>query len=93
MKNKILKVSFILFCVLISCVLAACKKETIKFYRESKVQELMQSFQGSTETKQQNGVVKKSSGIIIYKDTSTNANEKSSVQFGPRDVNFDLHIK
>ena len=94
MKNKILKVSFILFCVLIgSCILTACKKETIKFYRESKVQEIMHGFQGTAETKQQKGVVKKSSGIIIYKDTSNNANESSSVHFGPRDVNFDLHIK
>lgn len=90
MTNKILKVSFILFCALISCVLFGCKNESIKFYRESKVQNLMHDFQSQDEQK---GVIKKSSGIIIYKDTSNDAKSQSGTHFGPKDINFDLPVK
>jgi len=90
MANKIFKVTFILFCVLISCVLFGCKNESIKFYRESKVQDIIHSFRDQDESK---NVVKKSSGIIIYKDNSNDTQRQNNINFGPKDINFDLPIK
>ncbi len=90
MKKNIIKFSFIIFCALISCVLFGCKKEGIKFYRESKVQELMHNFQEQGEKKD---TVKKSSGIIIYKDNSSESSNSQGIKFGPKDLNFDLKIK
>ena len=89
MLNKIFKFSFIVFCVLISCILFGCKKDGIKFYRESKVQELMNDFQNQKEK----DTIKKSSGIIIYRENSTKNSGNSSINFGPKDLNFDLRIK
>ena len=89
MISKIIKFSFIVFCVLISCVLFGCKKDGIKFYRESKVDEIMHDFKNQKEK----DTVKKSSGIIIYKDNSSKSSGSSSINFGPRDLNFDLRIK
>ena len=91
MKNGIIKFSFIIFCVLISCVLFGCKKEGIKFYRESKVQELMHGFQEQNDKNKD--VIKRSSGIIIYKDNSNKNSNNQSINFGPKDLNFDLKIK
>ncbi len=89
MISKIIKFSFIIFCVLISCVLFGCKKDGIKFYRESKVDEIMHDFKKQEEK----DTVKKSSGIIIYKDNSNKNSGSSGINFGPRDLNFDLRIK
>ena len=90
MKNSILKFSFVVFCVLISCVLFGCKNDKIKFYRESKVQELLHGFQDDNDKKD---LIKKSSGIIIYKDNSSKNSSNQSINFGPKDLNFDLKIK
>ncbi len=88
--NKIIRFIFVFFCVLISCVLFGCKSETIKFYRESKVQDVIQNLK---EQDNEKDVVKKSSGIIIYKDNSYQNSESSGIKFGPRDINFDLRTK
>ena len=88
--NKIIRFIFVFFCVLIGCILFGCKSETIKFYRESKVQDVMQGFKEQSNKKD---VVKKSSGIIIYKDNSYNNSESSGIKFGPQDINFDLRVK
>ena len=88
--NKIIRFIFVFFCVLISCVLFGCKSETIKFYRESKVQDVIQNLK---EQDNEKDVVKKSSGIIIYKDNSYHNSESSGIKFGPRDINFDLRTK
>ena len=90
MKNNILKFSFVIFCVLISCVLFGCKNDKIKFYRESKVQELMHGFQDNNPKKDS---IQKSSGIIIYRDNSAQNSTNQSINFGPKDLNFDLKIK
>ncbi len=90
MVKKIIRFLFIFFCVLISCVFFGCKNDGIKFYRESKVQELMHDFQKPSEKKD---VIKKSSGIIIYKDNSGESSKSQGINFGPKDLNFDLRIK
>lgn len=38
-------------------------------------------------------VVKKSSGVIIYKDNSTTNTTGGNIHFGPNDLNFDVQIK
>ena len=82
--NKIIRFIFVFFCVLISCVLFGCKSETIKFYRESKVQDVIQNLK---EQDNEKDVVKK------YKDNSYHNSESSGIKFGPRDINFDLRTK
>lgn len=84
---------FILFCGLMCCVLCGCQKTSIQFYRESSVQKVMKDI----FPQQKKDEVTKSSGIVIYRD-NTNKNKDSSIrtkeiQFGPRDINFDLPIK
>ena len=88
MDMKILKFSFILVCVLISCGLFGCKHDGIKFYRESGVQQFVQSIQQGDNTS-----VKRSSGVVIYKDNSTHDVSGGSAKFGPKDLNFDINIK
>ena len=79
--------------IVFSVALFGCKHETIKFYRESKVSEVMNKIKnqdGSSGSKK--GVLKKSSGVIIYKDTSSSGSS-GGINFGPRDINFDMPIR
>ena len=87
-----LKLLFIFVCVLISFVLFGCKKEGIKFYRESGVQQFVE------ETKSNFGnnsstTTKSKSGVYIYKDNSVKDMTGGGANFGPRDINFDINIK
>ncbi|MBQ8848501.1 MAG: hypothetical protein IJ003_06110 [Candidatus Gastranaerophilales bacterium] len=88
MEKKILKYSFIGLC-LVSCVLLfGCANNQIQFKRDSKVTELMNSLNINNTSKNQ---VKKSSGMIIYRDTSSSSS--NSMNFGPRDINFDMSMR
>jgi len=93
MKDKILKVFFIIFCGLISFILFGCTQDgKIKFYRESA---LNQTLEDVKNTFQQQDTVTKSSGIVIYKDNSEAQKNRQAqgVAFGPKDIDFDLPVK
>ncbi len=81
---------FVFLFFLTSILLCGCKKaSSINIRHETP--ELAKKIQQKQEVKT---VVKKSSGIIIYKDNSTtNATGAGNVHFGPKDLNFDMHIK
>jgi len=80
------KIFLFTVCVIVSLLFFGCHKDTINFYRESKVSEMMEELklQHNDDT-----IVKKNSGIIIYKDqTSTNQTSRSSANFGPAEIKF-----
>ena len=87
MRKKI-NITMILICVIMVFALAGCKQDSIKFYRESKVQELVTSIKGENEPK-----AVKSSGVIIYKTQMDDNNNFQSPDFGPKDPEFDLPMK
>ncbi len=91
MKNNLIRFIFLFICVLIACGLSACQDKTvqsIKFYRESKASSL------NNNTRDQKDVLKKSSGVIIYKDNSQKKGPSlKTIDFGPKDIDFDLPIK
>ena len=92
MKKKIFVFLIILFCGLISCTLCGCQKGSIEFNRESFVQKAMKDML----PQQKKDEVFRSSGIVIYRDNTSkknNAIKTNDIHFGPRDLNFDLHIK
>jgi uncharacterized protein YxeA len=89
MKKRVIAILSLFLIAIFSLLLFGCKKETIKFYRESAVSKAMNSF---TEEKTYKDSVKKSSGVFIYKDTSYQNNNKGT-HFGPADLNFDLQIR
>lgn len=92
MKLLFLKIFFVLICVGFCTLFSACKRDTIQFYRESKVQEALKNFNSVVPMKDS---VKKSSGVIIYKDNSyqNNTINKKSVNFGPKDPDFDSRFR
>lgn len=87
MRKKI-NVFLILICVTMVFVLAGCKQDSIKFYRESKVQELVSTLKGEETPK-----TVKSSGIVIYKTQMEENQNTSGVNFGPKDPDFDMPMK
>lgn len=82
-----LKFCFLFVCVLIGISLAGCADQDIKFYRESKFQDLMNNL---PQTKSKNKTLN-SSGVVIYKSESEDS--QNSINFGPKDIEFDLPIK
>ena len=66
--------------ILGSLFLFGCKHDTIKFYRESAASSMLSKFGPQKES------VKVNSGIIILKDETN----QSNINFGPRDLNFDM---
>ena len=86
MKNFVL----ICLCVIASCFFLGCKNDTIKFQRNSSVSEFMQNI-----GIEQKADIKKSSGIVIYKDESKPEQQINAptTNFGPRDINFDMPIR
>ena len=62
-----------------------CKHEQIKFYRESAASNLMNKFNPEKEK------ANTPSGMIILKDEKNSSGQ--NINFGPRDINFDLPIK
>ncbi len=81
---------FIFFCVLITCGLSGCTKQTIEFYRESQASSLFKN--SDNEASKDN--LKKSSGVIIYKyNTQKKGQNFKTIDFGPKDINFDLPVK
>lgn len=91
-KFKIEKVT--LFTVLLSLclILCGCKKHAINIQHENAVQRTLHSFEKQIEKKD---VIKKSSGIIIYKDNSyqDNSINKKNIRFGPKNPDFDIKLK
>ncbi|MBQ8476195.1 hypothetical protein IJ670_00820 [bacterium] len=83
------KLALIIVCIIVSCMFLGCKHDAIQFYRESKVSEMMKDLQNN----QNHTSVKKSSGIVIYKDESNTPSNTPSLNFGPRDIEFDMPIK
>jgi uncharacterized protein YycO len=93
MKN-IVKISLLITAtVLTSFILSACKHDTINFKPESKVSQMMKNIsKNNSSGNSKKSVLKKSSGVIIYKDTS-NTDNSGGVQFGPKEIKFDLPIR
>lgn len=87
MKKKIAKYFLISTCLISSILFFGCANNSIQFNRESKVSELMNSI----KKPEKKGVLKKSSGMIIYKDESSQ--DSSNMRFGPGDINFDMPIR
>ncbi len=93
MKNNFLNFIILFFCVLMVSALCACKQQSIKFYRESKAQEVVNDIK-LKENQPKGREVFKSSGVIIYKDNSVNnSSDRKNVNFGPKDIKFDLPDK
>ncbi|MBR2069501.1 MAG: hypothetical protein IJ877_07055 [Candidatus Gastranaerophilales bacterium] len=86
------KIILISLCIIVSCLFVGCQNDAIKVYRESSVSKMMKDLKFAQED---HSTVKKSSGVVIYKDeTSENRKKNSqSMNFGPRDVDFDMPIK
>ena len=85
------KTIFILLCVVLSFCLFGCADNSIKFNRKSSFSEFMQDVQGQPK-------VKKSSGVMIYRDEqkpqgNRSQNTGSGGAFGPSDVNFNMQFK
>lgn len=82
-------VSVFLFLIILSgsFFLFGCKHESIKFYRESAASDFVKKMKIGDD----NDAKKRSSGIIILKDDSQNRN--NSVNFGPKEIDFDMPIK
>lgn len=85
MNKKKISVLFVLTILCVSLFLFGCKQDTIKFYRESAASSLINKF------KDENNTQSKSSGIIILRDDSSNS--KNTINFGPRDINFDMPMR
>ena len=86
MKKRVYAFIFISLIILSGILFSACKHDKIKFYRESRVDSMMKSF----GVQKASPVKVNSSGVIILRDESSN---KSSINFGPGDINFDLPVK
>ena len=87
MKKNILNIFFVLMIFAATFFLFGCQHDRIQFYRESKVTSVIKQISGE----EKKPTVKKSSGVIIYKDTSNSS--ATPINFGPRDLIFDLPSK
>ena len=83
------KIILICLCIIGSCCFIGCKNDSIEFNRDPKFNEVLNSLQlPSNEPK-----VKRSSGVVIYKDETQQKNQNSGTNFGPNDINFDIKDK
>ena len=85
------KFALVLLCMVVAGFIAGCANNSIQFKRDSKFSEVMQNFQLPDNKPK----VKRSSGVVIYKDETQNNNKNSNTNsnFGPRDITFDMPIK
>lgn len=84
MKKQYIIIPFIfIFCLF----LTACKQETIDFHHESEAQKLLDEF---GLKKDEHPTIKKTKGVIIYKDNTTVNKATENVKFGPKDLNFEI---
>ena len=83
MKKRYTSLILLCFLGLCSCFLFGCKHDSIKFYRESAAANVLNKFGP------QKSQAKVKFGVIILKDE---ANE-SNINFGPRDINFDMPVR
>ncbi len=90
--NLKIVLNIVIVCVVVGLVICGCKKQKIEFHRDSSVQKLLDSVNSATQP--QKSYVKKSAGVIIYKDNSYQNNQinKRSIRFGPKDINFDMKV-
>ncbi len=89
MKYKKRDLLLILFCVLLCLALSGCGNKKIEFNRKSSVQQVLDDIHYKPKEKR---TIKRSKGIIIYKDNSYDTNS-NTIKFGPGDINFDLKVK
>lgn len=87
MKDEKLK-KHVIFCLMFGlCLfLAACRNNTINLGNASNAQKLMKNY----NIQQNKPTVQKSSGIIIYKDNTTINKTSEKVNFGPKDLDFNM---
>ena len=83
MKKTYLSLAFLMFVICASLFLLGCEHEKIKFYRESAASSLINKINAPTKQP-----VKTSSGMIIIKDE--NDDSRFNINFGPKDINFDM---
>jgi len=90
MKKKLGIILTICLLISISLIFVGCTNDKIEFNVQSKFQKTMGKFKGTGFGK--NFETKTSDGVVIYKDTRY-SDTNSNVNFGPKDINFDLRIK
>ena len=78
---------FIVFTLFVAFFLVGCTHEKIKFYRESQASSVLNKINEENNKPS----VKKSSGMIIYKDSSSSS--ATPINFGPKDLIFDMPSK
>ena len=79
MKNFIL----VLLCAILGCLFSGCQNNSISFSRDSQVSEFMKNMQSGPSP-----TVKRSSGVVIYKDEGQGKKNLPAMDFGPRDIGF-----
>ena len=85
MRRRFVSCIILMSAIFSSIFLFGCTNNNkIQFYRESKASALMNKF-----APQQKAKPAVRSGIIILRDETDN----STINFGPRDINFDLPVK
>ena len=85
MKNFILILAGLF---VISFLFLGCKRDAIRFNRESGFAELMKNVEDEKPT------VRKSSGIVIYKDNEKHEYSAPPTRsVGPDEPNFDIKVK
>jgi len=89
-KNKFLSILFIFSCIFATLFFMGCKKDSIKFYRESKVQQITESLGINKENNSKPRVIQ-SSSMLIYRYEDDSSKQKSTIHFGPSDLDFDIH--
>lgn len=85
MDKKIIVVTLILMSLSAGLFLFGCQHDQIIFNRESQAANLIKKFSN------QDAQTKKTPGMIILKDDSDDS--RININFGPRDINFDMPAK
>lgn len=74
--------------IFLGFILTGCQSQTITIKHETAASVLNNA---PKEVEKPKSIVKNSSGIIIYKDVTSTADVNvGKINFGPREVNFDL---
>lgn len=80
MKKRYISLIFASMILLSTLLLFGCKQDTIKFYRESAVTSTVNKLLPQKQKANSN------KGVIILHDND----KKSEINFGPKDINFDM---
>ena len=82
------KVVLVVLCIIASCCFFGCTNNSIEFKRDSVFSEMMKGIDNSPEPK-----VRKSSGVVIYKDNAQQNKSNANTGNSSNDMNFDLKVK